>query len=196
MKENGHLETSESEVREAIKDCAICRAYNPSRDRGYRHVPAYEVGEKVAIDIIEPRDHTYIVTAIDYFSRQGFARVLKNKEAKGLLKFIQDIHKVLKIKTLITDDARENCSAEIKAWLEKQGITHHITSPYHHESNGRVKRFNRTVQEGLNKAKVRGTLVFRLGKVIEVYNTIRHEALDMSPNQAAQPENWEKVKQK
>ena len=42
-------------VANSIKNCKTCKMYNPLKTRGFRKVTAFEVGEKVAIDIVEPK---------------------------------------------------------------------------------------------------------------------------------------------
>lgn len=83
---------------------------------------------------------------------------------------------------------------EIKPWLEEQGIQYYITSPYHYQSNGRVERFNQTVMAGLNKKRMQGALHMRLKEVIKGYNKAYHQSIKMSPEQAQDPCNGEKLR--
>ena len=47
---------------------------------------------------------------------------------------------------LITDNGGEFTSTPFKKWLALSGIEHHLTSPYHPQSNGKCERFNGTLQ--------------------------------------------------
>ncbi|KAI5175753.1 hypothetical protein PAEPH01_2191, partial [Pancytospora epiphaga] len=61
--------------------------YNPIRKKAYRRVEAYEPGERVGFDIMEPERGQYILVAIDYFMRIGFAQVVSKKTTGNVLKF-------------------------------------------------------------------------------------------------------------
>ena len=50
--------------------------------------------------------------------------------------------------TLRSDQAGENTSAAVREWLNKEGIVHETSAPYHQYQNGLVERAMRTVWEG------------------------------------------------
>lgn len=194
FREQGNQKHTELEIREAIKDCRMCKAYNPIRSRKFRKIEAFIPREKVGIDIMEPRRGLYIASAIDYFTRKGFSKPLRKKTAEEVLKFVEDIYKEFPFKMLVSDGAKENTSVIMKRWLKQNGIVQHITSPYHHQSNGRVERFNRTILESFNKLRIQGSVAIRVKKVVEQYNDSYYRVLRMTPNQAQDEQNWEKIK--
>lgn len=194
MKERGIDGVNEALVKKAIGKCRICKLYNPIRNKGYRSVEAFFPGERVAFDIMEPERKQYILVAIDYFTRMGFAQVVQKKTSGKVLEFLKKVQSILPIKTLVTDGARENLSKKVEEWLGSNAINRHTTSPYHHESNGRVERFNRTIWEGIRKINKPGTFAMRIKKIIEAYNQTYHRAIGMSPLEAQKEENWEQVR--
>jgi hypothetical protein len=98
-------------------------------------------------------------------------------------------------RTLVTDGARENVGKTIKRWLKENNIHHHITTPYHHESNGRIERFNRTVLEGFNKLKMSGTWAMRIKRIVDTYNGTYHSSIETTPREAQKEGNREKLKE-
>lgn len=78
-------------------------------------------------------------------------------------------------------------------WAENNNVELHITSPFHHQSNGRVERFNRTLQEGVYKLGSKKNLRDKVNKVLEVYNSIKHTSIGISPNEAIKIENHKSV---
>ena len=186
---------SEHMVGNLIKNCKICKMYNPLKTRGLRKVTSFEVGEKVAIDIVEPKKGCYILTGIDYFSRYAFAKMISNKRTENIIKFLQEIQKEIPIKMLIADGAKENISEKVKKWCLMESIKLHTTSPYHHQSNGRIERFNRTFLESFNKSKMKELPCMRTKRVLEVYNQTWHSGINMSTVAARKEENSEKLKE-
>lgn len=167
--------------------------YNPIRSRATRTIEAYSPGEKIGFNIIELEKGSCILVAIDYFTRKGFAYYSTSKTSEKILSFLKEVHKDIGIKTLITDEGRENISKNIKEWLNTENIIQHSTTPYH-QSNGRVERFNRTIRESLNKLESPGTLHMRIKEVINKYNQTFHRIIGMSPNEAMNPDRYDEVK--
>lgn len=79
--------------------------------------------------------------------------------------------------------------------IENQ-IVQHVTSRSHHCSNGRIKRFNRTVEEGLRKQNIELKLKKRLENVISIYNKAIHLAIRITPEEALDIENLDEVKRR
>lgn len=71
FKEQGEIRFSEMKIKEAVKDCAMFKAYNPIRIQKYRQAEMLNPGERVAI---EPKRRFYITTAIEYFTRKEFCK--------------------------------------------------------------------------------------------------------------------------
>jgi hypothetical protein len=193
-KDNNWENITYKKCQETISKCPTCKFYNPIRIKGMRHIQAHDVGELFAFDIVGPYEKKYILPGIDYFYRTAFAEIIPDRSAGRILKFLKQVQNVIRIKKLISDGARENKSNIIKNWCIEQNIEHHFTTPYHHQSNGRIERLNRTIQEGLNKLDHKTSLKKRLKQVLGAYNTIRHEAIKMSPSEALKPERREEVK--
>jgi hypothetical protein len=184
------------EVKQAIKRCYKCKLYNPIKIAGWRYIESYSPGEKVAFDVIGPIEGQYIVTAVDYFSRFAMAEAMDSRKTENLIKFLKKVHFELTIKTLVSDAARENISNELENWAYKNNIKRHITSSYHHNSNGRVERFNRTLGEALKKQDCKLTLEERIENAIRNYNETIHSATGLTPNEAMDLENLSTLKQR
>lgn len=62
---------------------------------------AYEKGEKLESDIIEPVGKSYIITGIDYFTRRGYAKLISSRRKENVASFVKKVHEDLKIRKLI-----------------------------------------------------------------------------------------------
>ncbi len=90
---------------------------------------------------------------MDYFSRWPKARPLTHANTKQVAKFIYeeiicrfDVPRVLQ-----SDRGIHFVNKVIQELTDKFQIWHNLSSLYHPQSNGLVKRFNRTLYEGLAK---------------------------------------------
>src|SRR6266540_6139121 len=94
--------------------------------------------------------YRYIVVAMDYFSRWPEARPLTHANARQVTKFIykEIICRFSAPRVLQSDRKTHFVNEEL---TDKFRIRHSLSSPYHPQSNGLVKRFNRTLCEGLAK---------------------------------------------
>ena len=183
-------------VKNVLSNCLKCKEFRPRNYSGVKFNEAFEVGEKVAIDFLGPIQDHYILTAIDYFSRKGFAKALKTRESKKIMEFIKMINSTIKIRTLICDNAKEFISSELKNWAEQNKVKIHYTTPYHHHSNGRVERFNRTIREGLSMSESKGPVKVKLCEVLKVYNSVEHSGTGICPNDALNSNNWSDLRKK
>ncbi len=102
---------------------------------------------------ITRRGNRYIVTAIDYFIKWPIAKVLKEATVKAVSKFIyQKIiceHGCPEV--LQSDQETHFVNRIIEDLTEKFRIKHCLSSPYHPQTNGLVKRFNQMLCEKLAK---------------------------------------------
>lgn len=118
-----------------------------------------------------------------------------SKKEQKILEFLKKINKEVKIKMLICDWTKEHLGKDIKQWCESEYIKLHATTPYHHQSNGKIERFHRTLMDGLNKAKEKGSYDNRLQKVVSAYNNSWHSAIKMTPMEANNSEKAHELKQ-
>ncbi len=95
----------------------------------------------------------YIVVAMDYFSRWPEARSLKAANTETVATFIyEEIICRFGLPRVIQSDRRTHFVNEVIRKLTKKfRVKHSLSSPYHPQSNGLVKRFNKTLCEGIAK---------------------------------------------
>lgn len=146
------------------------------------------------MDIIGPIEGFYIISGIDYFTKKGYIKLSKTRSVESVVELIAAIHEELGIKSLILEQAKENLSAKVNKYCEENHIKLHYTYPYHHQSNGRVERFNRTLEELILKNKEGKLLTERAQKAIATYNNAYHTSIKMTPLEATLKENWEMLK--
>ena len=97
--------------------------------------------------------YRYLITAMDYFSKNLEMWALKSKSAKDVAQFIYEevICRWGSPDVIITDQGREFCNAINDELMDRTRCKHRITCSYHPQSNGLVERQNRTTMNFLLK---------------------------------------------
>ena len=63
-----------------------------------KYVDAYELGQKVTYDIVEPRKRKKIVTIIDYFTRRAWAKLIGKITEENILKVLIKVYNKVYLK--------------------------------------------------------------------------------------------------
>ncbi len=90
--------------------------------------------------------HCYVYTAIDVYSRYGFAMVSDKANCKQSIKFFKQVARQYRIRTVQTDNGPEFGLAFTDA-VKRSGPYHRHNHPRSPNENGHLERFNRTLQE-------------------------------------------------
>ncbi len=102
---------------------------------------------------ITKKENRYIVTAIDYFTKWPITKALKEVIARAVSKFIYEkiICEYGYPEVLQSDRGMHFVNRVIEDLIGKFRIKYRLSSPYHPQTNGLVKRFNQTLCEKLAK---------------------------------------------
>ena len=84
------------------------------------------------------------------------------------------------LEIIVTDNGPAFMSMEFAQFMQRNGIRHVTTAPYHPASNGLAERAVQTVKEGLRKM-VDGSLETRLSRFLFHYRISPHSTTGISP---------------
>lgn len=157
-----------------------------------RKVLSYGIGELMQCDLLDVSKYAsqnknvrYLLTAIDVFSKKGYAIPVKRKNADALVEAFKKLFKKAKnVINLQTDEGGEFYSAKVRALFKQRGI-HHYHSYSAHKSSV-VERYNRTIRGRLHRLFThRGSYKYIdvLEKILNAYNNSYHRSIGLSPNQ-------------
>ena len=123
-----------------------------SRHRKPKSLKAEAVGDGAAFDSIAYRAYGkrgYAITAIDLYSRIGFAMMVSSKSARSSAQVLRGMEAFLSapIQTILSDNGSE-FEGEFARVAADKGITRFYTHPNCPQQNAVNERFNRTVREG------------------------------------------------
>ncbi|GBB99078.1 hypothetical protein RclHR1_34020001 [Rhizophagus clarus] len=177
-------------IREYIKSCDSCQRRGKSKANQLLHPivmhgPFYQVG----IDFVKPLPITpnrnrYIIVAMDYMTKWPEARPVSCATAEETSQFIYEdiICRHGYPAKLLSNRGTHFNNQMVKKLLEKFGIKHVFSTPYHLQTNGLVKRFNRTLCESLSKLVIQTNEWDRyIAPVLFAYRTSKHSTTKISP---------------
>jgi transposase InsO family protein len=125
--------------------------------------------------------HTYLLVAIDKFSKWIEAVPVTNQEATTVVKFFESIiYRYGVPNSIITDNGTIFTSGEFQDFAKELGIKIKYASVAHPKSNGQVEKANRLVCAGLKKRLLR-PLKHAAGAWVEELPSVLW-SLQMTPN--------------
>lgn len=179
LKEEG-IEVSLSSVKRTLSRYGLLKKRSPwKKRRSYPPRPDVKMaGDMVEMDTIHildaKRKRTYIYTAIDIYSRFGFAMMSERIGARQSILFMKKAKRYFsfKIKTIQTDNGSE-FGAWFTDFLKRKEINHRHIHPRSPNENGHLERFNRTIQEEMPRHKLCILLPEDIRKYLKHYNEKR-----------------------
>jgi transposase InsO family protein len=114
---------------------------------------------------------SYVYTALDVYSRYGYAMLSKKINTHQTLRFLKQVQKYFsfKIECIQTDNGPEFG----KFFTDNCKIKHRHNHPRSPNENGHLERFNRTLQEEIPKHNLCIFIPKDVSKYLEHYNTKR-----------------------
>lgn len=145
------------------------------------------------------KNHKYILTCIDIFSKFAWARALKDKTGKTIVRAFQSIIKAhnRKPQTLQTDKGKEFVNRPFQQFLRAKQI--HFFTTNNETKASVVERFNRTLKSKMWRyftANGTRTYIDVLPKFLVGYNRRKHRSIGMAPvnvNRDNQEEVWQRL---
>lgn len=180
------------DIEKYIRACNVCQKFKTPKLHKYgklQPIQSSEIFERIHTDIMGPckpsgNGNRYILTAIDGFSRYGFARALPEVKSSDVIKFITDeiITKHGLPKQIVTDNGSQYVCAQFKSFTDNLGIRHARTCEYHPAANGLDERFNGTLSKIMRNYVASNQLDWdqKLQWAVMLYNFSTHETLGTS----------------
>ncbi|CAM5133689.1 unnamed protein product [Eretmochelys imbricata] len=189
-----HWEGMGKDVSTYVQSCEVCQRVGKPQDQvkaPLQPLPIIEVPfQRVAVDILGPfpkktaRGKQYILTFMDFATRWPEAVALSNTRAKSVCQALADIFaRVGWPSDILTDAGTNFLAGTMKNLWEAHGVNHLVATPYHHQTNGMVEKFNGTlgamIRKFVNEHSNDWDLV--LQQLLFAYRAVPHPSLGFSP---------------
>ena len=134
-------------------------------------------GDLVQIDTIHVFENgrkIYIYTALDVYSRYGFADLSRKADGYSSIRFYQRLKKYFPfhIKNVQTDNGPE-FGKWFTDYLTRNQINHRHIHPRSPNENGHLERFNRTIQEEIIRESLSLFIPQDIQQFLSIYNEKR-----------------------
>ncbi|GJU43684.1 reverse transcriptase domain-containing protein [Tanacetum coccineum] len=95
----------------------------------------------------QSRGNKYILVAVDYVSKWVEAQALPTNDARVVVKFLRSLFAWFGVpKALISDRGTHFCNSQLEKALQRYGVTHKLSTPYHPQSNGQTEVTNMAIK--------------------------------------------------
>ena len=131
----------------------------------------------------------YLLTVIDVFSKYGWMLPLKTKTGVEVASALKEIFKERKPGLLWTDKGLEFFNRHVKSLVE-------LYTTENEEKSSVAERWNRTMKERMFKyftANNTRRYIDIVDRLVENYNNTKHSSIKMTPVQASEKQNENKV---
>ena len=143
----------EEAIENMINSCEVCQALQkdpPSSPLQPWTYPEYP-WTRIHIDFGEYRGQSYLIV-VDSFSKWIEVIPMSSTTSHATIEELQKLFCQHGIpKELVSDNGPQLTSEAFENFLEKNGVKHILTPPYHPSSNGQVERYVQTVKTYLKK---------------------------------------------
>jgi len=180
-------------VKNVINNCKFCAQRKVAHYANEeKHFTASKPFQTIALDIAGPLPTTkmgnrFLLCIVDIFSRYVSLFPIKNIDAQTILNIMQnDWIPSFGLPDIIITDGGSNFTGNVSAnFFCCNNIKHHVTSPYHPQSNGLVERFFFTIKDMIFASCAESGLEWDkvLNKVVLGLRSTQHSATGYSPFQ-------------
>nr|GEY50752.1 reverse transcriptase domain-containing protein [Tanacetum cinerariifolium] len=115
-----------------------------------------EIFDVWGIDFMGPfpssRGNKYILVAVNYLSKWVEAKALPTNDARVVCKFLKNLFARFGTPRAIINDRRTHfCNDQFTKVMQKYGVTHRLSTPYHPQTSGQVEVSNRDLKRILER---------------------------------------------
>ena len=173
----------DADLEQKVKGCAACQSARkappcaPLHPWEWPHHPWL----RVHADYAGPFEGKMLLILVDAHSKWIDVHITNSATSAVTMEKMRNSFATLGLpEILVTDNGPAFTSSEFAQFMQRNGIRHVKTAPYHPASNGLVEWAVQTVKGGLKKL-VEGSLETRLSRFLFTYRLTPHSTTGISP---------------
>lgn len=170
------------EIKQTADSCEACQQMKPANQK--ETLRQHEEGTvpwlKIGTDLCEVNGRSYLIT-VDYFSSFIEVEYLKTTTAEDVITKLQGQFARYGIPAeIVSDQGPQYTSSQFRNMMQQWGINHTMSSPGHHQSNGKAEAAVKTIKHMMYKCLQENTNPYEA--LLELRNTPRQDT-GLSPTQ-------------
>nr|GEV38541.1 reverse transcriptase domain-containing protein [Tanacetum cinerariifolium] len=152
-----YLLTMHKDTQNIIRKCDDCQTHRPVPRNSQQKLtlitsswPFYKWGIDISCPFLEGQGNVkFLIVAIDYFTKWIEAKPVETITGNQVKKFVWDniVCRFRLLREIISDNKKQFRDSPFKDWCEKLNIKQRFASVKHPQTNGQVKRANRSLGE-------------------------------------------------
>ena len=170
-------------IEECVKKCDVCQQTrkDPPTTPLHPWVWPDKPWTRVHIDYAGPLEGKMFLLIADAHSKWIEIHATSSSTSSTTIELLRKTFASLGLpEVLVSDNATAFTSAEFSEFLQRNGIRHVRTPPYHPASNGLVERAVQSFKEGMKRIRD-GSINTRLARYLFKYRSMPHSSTGMSP---------------
>lgn len=173
----------DAELEHQVKTCTPCQENRQKPAQAPLHPWEFprRPWTRLHIDFAGPFLGKMWLVIVDTYSKWIGVHMMSTSTSCATVEKLQETFAIHGLPEIVVSDNGSNfTSSEFREFMERNGIKHVRTAPYHPSSNGAAERGVQTVKEGLKKQE-RGTLQTKLSRVLFQYRITPQTTTGQSP---------------
>ena len=186
MKEKCWWPGMNQDIENMIKSCIPCLSMGNTvkEPMGFIDFPMSGAWEQVHIDLCGPYPTgEYVLGIIDASTRWPELYIIKSTSSKSIIKCLKRSFSCHGYpEKIVTDNAQNLISAEIREFCEENGITHKKATAYWPQGNSEIERFYKTLGKFIKTSHSEGRRwQEELDSFLLIYRNTPHSTTSVSP---------------
>lgn len=179
--------TVDRDLEHVVKSCTGCMETKSAPPESPIHpweIPACP-WSRVHVDFAGPVDGYMMFVAVDAYSKWPIVKLMKSTTANMTVEVLRSIFSDCGIPDMIvSDNGPQFKSEEFSNFLQKNGVKHVTSAPYHPKSNGLAERFVQSVKQSIKASKHdEGSLQTKISRFLMQYRNTEHPTTKETPAQ-------------
>ena len=175
----------DAEIESLVRKCGHCQMHSESPPSAASHPWEFpsQPWSRLHLDFAGPFQGHMFLVVVDSFSKWLEVAVVSAATSRNTIDKLREMFARHGIpETMVTDNGTPFTSSEFQTFVDRNGIQHCRSAPYHPASNGLAERAVHTLKRGL-MAQHTGDINTRLSRFLFQYRMTPHSVTGVAPSE-------------